>query len=152
MAKFVVLRGAFCKLRGDFGFFCSVNHFSEGGVNANHNVMCLPSLAENDSRLLTNSEGNRDGEWIYCPRKEADVALFLQVTRMGKIIKNLQSKLNWSIIARKRTITKQWIILKCETNKTDQNSPITNHKSWLFELVQVNMCFLRGLLRWLMEQ
>ena len=107
MAKFVVLRGAFCKLRGDFGFFCSVNHFSEGGVNANHNVMCLPSLAENDSRLLTNSEGNRDGEWIYCRRKEADVALFLQVTRMGKIIKNLQSKLNWSIIARKRTITKQ---------------------------------------------
>ena len=30
---------------------------------------------------------NRDGEWIYCRRKEADVALFLQVTRMRKIIK-----------------------------------------------------------------
>ena len=39
----------FCKLRTDFGFFCSVNHFSEGGVNANHNVTCLLSLAENDS-------------------------------------------------------------------------------------------------------
>ena len=37
--KFIVLRGAFCKLRGDLGFFCSVNHFSEGGVNANHNVI-----------------------------------------------------------------------------------------------------------------
>ena len=36
---------------GHFGFFCSVNHFSEGGVNANHNVTCSPSLAENDSRL-----------------------------------------------------------------------------------------------------
>ena len=35
----------------DFGFFCSVNHFSEGGVNANHNVTCSPNLAENDSRL-----------------------------------------------------------------------------------------------------
>ena len=38
-----------CKLRTDFGFFCSVDHFSEGGVNANHNVTCLLSLAENDS-------------------------------------------------------------------------------------------------------
>ena len=39
----------FCKIQRDFGLFCSVNHFSEGGVNANHNVTCLPSLAENDS-------------------------------------------------------------------------------------------------------
>ena len=38
----------FCKLRTDFGFFCSVNHFSEGKVNATHNVTCSPSLAEND--------------------------------------------------------------------------------------------------------
>ena len=34
-----------------FWVFCSVNHFSEGGVNANHNVTCSPNLAENDSRL-----------------------------------------------------------------------------------------------------
>ena len=63
--KFVVSRCAFCKLRRDFGFFGSVNHFSEGGVNENHNATCLPSFAENDSRLLKNSEGNRDGEWIF---------------------------------------------------------------------------------------
>ena len=77
--------------------FCSVNHFSEGGVNANHNVTYFPSLAENDSRLRKNSEGNRYGEWILCRRKEADVALFLQVTRMRNIIKiceaNLTSRL-----------------------------------------------------------
>ena len=36
-------------LQTDFGFFCSVNHFSEGEVNANHNVTCSPSLAENAS-------------------------------------------------------------------------------------------------------
>ena len=36
-------------LQTDFGFFCSVNHFSEGEVNANHNVTCSPSLTENDS-------------------------------------------------------------------------------------------------------
>ena len=28
----------------------------------------------------------------------------------------------------------------------------TNHKPWPFELVEVNMCFLGGLLRWLTEQ
>ena len=96
-AKFVVSRCAFCKLRRNFGFFCSVNNFSEGGVNANHDAMCSPSLAENDSRLLKNSEGNRYGEWIFCRRKEADVALFLQLTRMRKILKickaNLTSRL-----------------------------------------------------------
>ena len=61
-AKFVVSCCAYCKLLRDFGFFCSVNHFSEGGVNANHNATCSPSLAENDSRLFKNSEENRDGE------------------------------------------------------------------------------------------
>ena len=73
LGKFVVSHCVFCKLREDFWFFC----FSEGRVNANHNVTCSPSLAENDSRMLKNSEGNRDGEWIFCRRKEADVALFL---------------------------------------------------------------------------
>ena len=48
-AKFVVSRCAFCKLGRDFGFFCSVNHFSEGGVNGNRIVTCSPSLAKNDS-------------------------------------------------------------------------------------------------------
>ena len=49
------------------------------------------------TRLLKNSEGNRDGGWIFCRRKEADVALFSQVTRMRKIRKiceaNLTSRL-----------------------------------------------------------
>ena len=48
-AKFVVSRCAYCKLRRDFRFFCSVNYLSEGGVNANHNVTCSPSLAEDDA-------------------------------------------------------------------------------------------------------
>ena len=36
-----------------------------------------------------------------------------------------------------------------EKHKTDRNPPITNHKPWPFELVKVNVCFLRGPLRWL---
>ena len=55
--------------------------------------MSSPSLAENDPRLLKNSKGNRYGEWIFCRRKEADVALFLQVTRIRKIRKNREANL-----------------------------------------------------------
>ena len=35
------------------------------------------------------------------------------------------------------------------THKTDRNPPITDHKSWAFEPVKVNFCFLRGPPRWL---
>ena len=31
---------------------------------------------ENDSWLLKNSEGNRDGEWNFCGGKKPDIALF----------------------------------------------------------------------------
>ena len=36
-----------------------------------------------------------------------------------------------------------------ETHKLDRNPPITNHKPQPFEPIEVNFCFLRGLLRWL---
>ena len=63
-------------------------------VNANQTVTRTPSLAENDSRLLKNSEVNRDDKWIFCRRKEADVGLFLQVTRIRKIRKMCESNLH----------------------------------------------------------
>ena len=74
------------------GFFCSVNHLSGGGVYANHDATHSPGLArknktENDSRLLKNSEGNRDDEWTFCRGRGADIALFLKKTRIGKIRK-----------------------------------------------------------------
>ena len=131
-AKFVISNCEYCKLQRDFVFFCSVDHFSEGRVDENHNVTCSPRrLAENDSRpRAKNSKGNRDGEWSFCRMKEADVALFLQVTRIrkfrNKCVANLTRRL---LIARNRTITKQLRTLKRETNKTDRNPPITNHKS-----------------------
>ena len=134
-----------------FGFFWSVNHFSEGGVNANHNVTCSPSLAENDPRLLKNSKGNCDGEWIFCQRKEADVALFLQVMGIRKIRKTCKASSTSRLLPQNRTITKQGT-LKHETNKTDRNPPITNQKPWPFELMPVNMYVLTGPLRWLTEQ
>ena len=36
-----------------------------------------------------------------------------------------------------------------ETHKTDRNPTITDHKSWAFEPVKLNFCFLRGPPRWL---
>ena len=36
-----------------------------------------------------------------------------------------------------------------ETQKTDRNPPITNHKQWPFEPAEENFRFLRGPLRWL---
>ena len=94
--KFVVSHCVFCKLREDFWFFCSVNNFSEGGVNANHNVTCSPGLAENDSRLLKNSEGNRAGEWIFCQsiKKGGRCCFIFASDKNEKDLKNLQSKLN----------------------------------------------------------
>ena len=77
-----------------FWVFLFVNHFSEGGVNGNHNVTCSPSLAENDfdcSRIA------REIAMVSGFFVELYVALFLKVTRMRKIIKiceaNLTSRL-----------------------------------------------------------
>ena len=66
--------------------------------NSLYRVTCSPGSAENDSRLLKNSEGNRNGKWIFCRKKEADVALFWQVTRMRKIIKICEANLTCRLL------------------------------------------------------
>ena len=82
-AKFFASRYTFRKRLRDFGFFCSVNHLSRTGVNANHNVRTRsPSLARRNE--TQNGEGNRDSERNFCRRKEEDIALFFQVTTIIK--------------------------------------------------------------------
>ena len=66
------------------GFFCSVNHLSGGGVNANHNAKHSPRLAcknktENDSRLLKNSKGNRDDEGTFCRGQETRIRMIRKI-------------------------------------------------------------------------
>ena len=39
-----------------------------------------------------------------------------------------------------------------ETHKTDRNPPITNHKQWPFEPVEINFHFPRSLQRWLASE
>ena len=76
---------------------------------------------------MTLVEGNRDGEWIFLSKEIGRCCFILASDKNMKDQKNLQSKLNQSIIAQNRTITKQRT-LKYEANKTDQNPPITNYK------------------------
>ena len=54
------------------------------GFNANHNAKHSPSLAcknktENDSRLLKNSEGNRDDEWTFCRGQETRIRMIRKI-------------------------------------------------------------------------
>ena len=123
------------------GFFCSVNHLSGGGVNANHDS---PSLAyknktENDSRLLKNSEGNRDDEWTFCTRQEADIPLFLQETCKNKTSGKSLKKTSW-------LLPESGLSQATNLEKQKQTKWMEMHQS------QVNMCFLRGPLQWLTEQ
>ena len=41
--------------------------------------------------MLTNMEGNRDGEGNFCRGREADIALFLRVKRIRKIRKDSEA-------------------------------------------------------------
>ena len=45
---------------------------------------------------------------------------------------------------------KQRTLKHKNTHIRQKNRPITNHKPWSFEPAEVNFCFLRGPLRWLM--
>ena len=88
-SKFVASRFVFCKLQRDLAF--SVQSIilvrGGGGVNASHNAIRLPSLACKNK--TENGEGNRHGDWNFCQKKEEDIALFLQVTRIRTIRKKL---------------------------------------------------------------
>jgi len=67
-------------------FSLSVNYLSGGGVNANHSVLTFsPSLAPKTK--TGNGKGNPGREWNFCPGKEAEIALFLQMTRIKNIEK-----------------------------------------------------------------
>ena len=76
-----------------FWVFLFVNHFSEDGVNGNHNVTCSPSLAENDFDYpdFDCSRIAREIAMVSGFFVELYVALFLKVTRMRKIIKSCEA-------------------------------------------------------------
>ena len=61
-----------------------------GGVRPIHKVTYWPSLADNESRHHCSRIAKEIAivSGFFCQRKEADVALFLQVTRIRKIRKS----------------------------------------------------------------
>ena len=84
----------FINFKGVLGFLCSVNHFSEGGVNQIHNVTCSPSLAEILRMTLDPSRIAREIAIVsefFCRRKEA--LQTLASNKNKKDHKNLRSKL-----------------------------------------------------------
>ena len=118
-SKFVASRFVFCKLRRDIRFFCSVNHFSGGGVNASHNAIRSPSVTCKNK--TENGEANHDGDWNFCQKKDEDIALFSQVTRIRMIRK--KKLVDYSP---KQDDHKQWTFK--HRNKPN-SSKSTNHKS-----------------------
>ena len=124
----------FCRLRMGF----SVPSIIWVGAELMQITMQHTNKTENDSRLLKNSEGNRDDEWTFCRGQEADIALFLQEMRIRKI----------------RTSSKKTSWLLPETGRSQATNLETQKQTKWIEMrqSQVIVCFLRGPLRWLMGQ
>ena len=68
--------------------------FANFEIACEYSHECSPCSSPLETRLALknkteNGEGNRDGEWNFCRGKEADIALFFQVTRIliGKVRK-----------------------------------------------------------------
>ena len=59
-------------------------------IQRNSLSLACKNKIENDPKLLKKSAGNRDDEWNFCRGQEADIALFLQETRIRKVIKSLE--------------------------------------------------------------
>ena len=80
--------------------FCTVNHLSGGGVNANHNATHSPSLARQKKLRIAKEIAMMNGIFVESRSRHA---LFLQESRTRKIRKIFEE--NYSIISRNRAIT-----------------------------------------------
>ena len=92
---------------------------------------------------LLNSEGNRDGIFVKGRRQ---TLLYCYKWGQGKHVilrKIRKTTANKSIIAWNRMLTS-----KEPWNKNGSKSTITNYKPWPFELFEMNIYCLRGLLSW----
>ena len=107
---------------------------------------CLNALAQLGPQNQ-NWERRRQSRWWveFLSREGVRHCFILASDKNKKDQKNLRSKL--VDYCPNQDYHKQRT-LKHRKNQTDR----ANHKTWPFVLVQINVCFLRGLLRWLTEQ
>ena len=99
--------------------FCTVNHLSGGGVNANHNATHSPSLARKRKLRIAKEIAMMNGIFVESRSRHA---LFLQESRTRKIRKIFEE--NYSSISRNRAITSNepW---NTETKRVDRNARFT---------------------------
>ena len=130
IAKFIVSRCVFAKLRMGFSvpsiIWVGVEFFLIMQITMQCTLPAWPTKKkiENDPKLLKNSEGNRDDEWNFCWGQEADIALFLQETRIGKIIKSFEENSVADHCPRQFN-HKQWTL---KHKNKQSGSKCTNHK------------------------
>ena len=111
---------------GIWGFSeCSVNILVKAGLMQITMWCAWPAWLRMTRRLLKNSKGNRDGGWIFCWRKEADIALFLQMPRIKKIRKICEANLTSQLLPE----TGDNKATNLETPNKQNGSKSTNHKS-----------------------
>ena len=80
--------------KGFFGFFCSVNHFSEDGVNTNHNNV-LSQLGWEWLYTVQERKRRKSRWWADFLSKEGDWRCFILASdKKKKDRKNLRCKLN----------------------------------------------------------
>ena len=108
------------------GFFCSVNHLSGDGVNANHNAKHVPAKAK--------------------------LRMTLDCSRIAKKIAMMSGFLSRARDKNKNDQKNLWRKLVDYCPKTT-NLKTQKQTKWIeMHQSQVKMCFLRGPLRWLTEQ
>lgn len=117
------------QIRRTFGFFCSTNHLSGDGVNANHNTWTrfyCPAWPARTKVIAAKEIAMVICQGNICQGKEADIAFFLASDKNKKDQKMFEAK--YSIIARNWTISSN----EPETQKQTKGmeihwSKITNH-------------------------
>ena len=124
-AKFIVSCCAYWKLRRDLGFFYSINILVKAGLMQITMWCACPAWLRMTRRLLKNSKGNRDGGCIFCWRKQADIALYLQMTKIKKIRKICEANLTSRLLPE----TGNHKATNLETWNKQNGTKSTNHKS-----------------------
>ena len=125
-------------------FFCSVNHVSGGGVNANHNATHSPSLAHKKQDwewpLKWSRTAKKSRWWVEFLLRAGGRHCFILARDKNK---KDQTKLRRNLVD---YCPKQGDHKKTNLETQKQTKWIEMHQS------QVNMCFLRGPLRRLKAQ
>ena len=140
-SKFVASHFVFCKLQRDLAF--SVRSIISVGAGLMQVTMqyAYPAWPAKTKQRMVKEIAMATG--IFVKRRRKTLLYSCKWQEYTQLEKKLVD------YSPKQDDHKQWTFK--HRNKPNR-SKSTNHKPWPLELIQVNMCFLRGPLRWLTEQ